>query len=86
MIAGVLQTMRKLTEHLGMASYDPPLGTRAVIGQNWLTRLGSFMNFDISSTVRTTGIRGSPRINSKTKWMSACPGIETRTTRSIPAT
>jgi fatty acid desaturase len=47
MIAGVFQTMRKLTEHLGMASYDPMLGTRTVVGKNWLTRLGSFMNFDI---------------------------------------
>jgi fatty acid desaturase len=46
-LAGVMQTMRKLTEHLGMASYDPLLGTRTVIGKNWMTRLGSFMNFDI---------------------------------------
>jgi fatty acid desaturase len=46
-IAGILQTMRKLTEHLGMASYDPMLGTRTVIGTSWLTRVGSFMNFDI---------------------------------------
>jgi fatty acid desaturase len=47
MIAGVMQTMRKLTEHLGMASYDPMLGTRTVIGSNWITRFGSFLNFDI---------------------------------------
>jgi fatty acid desaturase len=47
MIAGVMQTMRKLTEHLGMASYDPMLGTRTVIGNNWITRFGSFVNFDI---------------------------------------
>jgi fatty acid desaturase len=47
MIAGMMQSMRKLTEHLGMASYDPLLGTRTVIGDNRLTRLGSFMNFDI---------------------------------------
>lgn len=47
MIAGVLQTMRKLTEHLGMTSYDPMLGTRTVVGNNWITRLGSYMNFDI---------------------------------------
>lgn len=46
-IAGMMQTMRKLTEHLGMASYDPMLGTRTVIGKNWITRLGSFVNFDI---------------------------------------
>jgi hypothetical protein len=30
-----------------MRSYDPLLGTRTVIGPNWLTRLGSFLNFDI---------------------------------------
>ena len=46
-IAGMFQTIRKLTEHLGMASYDPMLGTRTVVGRNWITRLGSFMNFDI---------------------------------------
>lgn len=47
LLAGIFQTMRKLTEHLGMASYDPMLGTRTVIGSNWVTRLGSFLNFDI---------------------------------------
>ena len=46
-LAGVMQTMRKLTEHLGMASYDPMLGTRTVVGTNWITRFGSFVNFDI---------------------------------------
>jgi fatty acid desaturase len=47
LIAGVLQSGRKLTEHLGMSSYDPLLGTRTVIGQNWFTQLCSLMNFDI---------------------------------------
>jgi fatty acid desaturase len=46
-LAGILQTMRKLTEHLGMASYDPLLGTRTVVGTGWMTRFASFMNFDI---------------------------------------
>ncbi|HAB14692.1 MAG TPA: fatty acid desaturase [Planctomycetaceae bacterium] len=46
-IAGFLQTMRKFTEHLGMASFDPLLGTRTVRGRNWLTRITSFLNFDI---------------------------------------
>jgi fatty acid desaturase len=46
-IAGVMQSGRKLTEHLGMSSYDPLLGTRTVIGANWLTRLCSQLNFDI---------------------------------------
>jgi fatty acid desaturase len=47
LIAGVFQTMRKLTEHLGMASYDPLCGTRTVIGTGWVTRLASFVNFDV---------------------------------------
>lgn len=47
LIAGSLQTLRKLTEHLGMKSYDPLLGTRTVIGRNPITRLFSFLNFEI---------------------------------------
>lgn len=46
-LAGVLQTARKLTEHLGMSSYDPLVGTRTVIGDNLVTRLFTFLNFDI---------------------------------------
>jgi fatty acid desaturase len=46
-LAGILQTGRKFTEHLGMASFDPLQGTRTVIGTNWLTRLSSFLNFEI---------------------------------------
>ncbi len=46
-LAGMMQTMRKFTEHLGMASFDPLLGTRTVRGRNWLTRITSFLNFDI---------------------------------------
>ena len=45
--AGILQTGRKLTEHLGMASYDPLMGTRTVVGANWFTRFCTWMNFDI---------------------------------------
>lgn len=47
LIAGFLQTLRKLTEHLGMKSYDPLRGTRTVIGGNPITKLFSFLNFDI---------------------------------------
>ena len=47
LLSGMLQTGRKLTEHLGMASYDPLLGTRTVIGRNWFTRFCSLLNFDI---------------------------------------
>ena len=46
-LAGVYQTLRKFTEHLGMRSYDPFLGTRTVIGSNPGTKLCSFFNFDI---------------------------------------
>lgn len=47
LLAGIWQNGRKLTEHLGMASYDPLLGTRTVIGSSPLTRLGTYLNFDI---------------------------------------
>lgn len=46
-LAGIMQTGRKLTEHLGMASYDPLKGTRTVVADNWFTRLCTWMNFDI---------------------------------------
>lgn len=46
-IAGVYQTFRKFTEHLGMKSYDPLLGTRTVIGSGPITKLATFLNFDI---------------------------------------
>lgn len=42
-----LQTGRKLTEHLGMKSYDPILGTRTVVGSNWITRWTTYLQFDI---------------------------------------
>lgn len=45
--AGVFQTGRKLTEHLGMSSSDPLMGTRTVVGRGPLSRLCSFLNFDI---------------------------------------
>ncbi len=47
LVGSVMQTGRKLTEHLGMPSFDPMLGTRTVLGSNWLTRFGTFVNFDI---------------------------------------
>lgn len=46
-LAGVYQNGRKLTEHLGMASYDPLEGTRTVVGANPITRISTFLNFDI---------------------------------------
>ena len=46
-VAGAFNTLRKFTEHLGMASYDPILGTRTVIGSNWITRWCSYFNFEL---------------------------------------
>jgi fatty acid desaturase len=46
-IASFLQTGRKFTEHIGMPSYDPLFGTRTVVGDNWMTKFGTFCNFDI---------------------------------------
>ncbi|MFO1092681.1 MAG: fatty acid desaturase [Planctomycetaceae bacterium] len=46
-LSGMLQSARKLTEHLGMRSYDPMLGTRSVAGEGWITHLCTWLNFDI---------------------------------------
>lgn len=46
-IAAFMQTFRKFTEHLGMASFDPLQGTRTVLPRKWLMRLSSYLNFDI---------------------------------------
>ena len=46
-LAGVFQTFRKFTEHLGMKSYDPLLGTRTVIGTGIVTRVCSYFNYHI---------------------------------------
>jgi hypothetical protein len=46
-IAAFMQTFRKFTEHLGMASFDPLQGTRTVLPRKWLLRASSFLNFDI---------------------------------------
>lgn len=46
-LAAFMQTFRKFTEHLGMASFDPLLGTRTVLPRKWILRLSSFLNFDI---------------------------------------
>ena len=46
-IAGIFQNGRKFTEHLGMSSYDPLKGTRTVIANNPVSRLCTYLNFDI---------------------------------------
>ncbi|MCA9029221.1 MAG: fatty acid desaturase [Planctomycetaceae bacterium] len=45
--AGILQNGRKMTEHLGMSSFDPLQGTRTVVGGNVLARMFSWLNYDI---------------------------------------
>ena len=45
-IASAFNAFRKFTEHWGMASTDPILGTRTVIGDNWVTRMCSDFNFE----------------------------------------
>ena len=47
-IAASFNSFRKLTEHLGMASYDPVEGTRTIIGRHWWTRLLSYFDFELS--------------------------------------
>lgn len=46
-IAAACNGFRKFTEHLGMASTDPILGTRTIIGNNWITRICSYFNFEL---------------------------------------
>lgn len=46
-IAAAFNGFRKFTEHLGMASTDPILGTRTVLGSNWITRTCSYFNFNL---------------------------------------
>jgi len=46
-IASLMQSGRKLTEHLGMASFDPLQGTRTVIGTSLWSRWCTYVNFDI---------------------------------------
>jgi len=47
-ISYMFNTIRKFTEHLGMPSIDPVEGTRTVMGDNFVTRLCSYFNWDIS--------------------------------------
>jgi fatty acid desaturase len=46
-LAAFLQTGRKFTEHLGMKSIDPLLGTRTVVPSATLMKVCSYFNFDI---------------------------------------
>lgn len=47
-LAASANSLRKLTEHLGMASYDPVGGTRTIVGRHWWTRWLSYFDFDLS--------------------------------------
>ncbi len=46
-ISPIFNTVRKFTEHVGLESTDPVLGTRTVLGNNMFTRICSYFNFDI---------------------------------------
>jgi len=46
-IGAAINAIRKFVEHLGMESTDPLLGTRTILGNNWLTRLCSYFNFEL---------------------------------------
>jgi fatty acid desaturase len=48
MLAPGINALRKFTEHLGLASTNPVLGTRTVLGPGWATRIASYFNFDIA--------------------------------------
>lgn len=47
LLAASANSLRKLVEHLGLASYDPVGGTRTIIGAHWWTRLLSYFDFDL---------------------------------------
>ncbi|MBD3671924.1 MAG: fatty acid desaturase [Planctomycetaceae bacterium] len=46
--AAMLNTFRKLIEHVGLPSCQPMLGTRTVQPSNWIARLISYGNFDLN--------------------------------------
>ncbi len=48
LLAGNCNSVRKMTEHLGTRSFDPLQGTRTVIGNNFVTRLLSYFDFDLA--------------------------------------
>jgi len=46
-IAAAINAFRKFVEHIGMESTEPLLGTRTILGDNILTRVCSYFNFDL---------------------------------------
>lgn len=46
-LAGVIQTFRKLTEHLGLPAGDGMAGARTVVDTSWLGRLLAYTSFHI---------------------------------------
>lgn len=46
-VGSILNTLRKFVEHLGLASTDPLLGTRTILGGNLLTRMAAYVNFEL---------------------------------------
>ena len=47
-LASNWNTLRKMTEHVGLASTKPMYGTRTVVQSNPLSRLVSYANFDLN--------------------------------------
>ena len=47
-LAGNVNSLRKMVEHLGTASFDPLLGTRTIVGSNLLTNAFSYFDFDLA--------------------------------------
>lgn len=48
LVAANLNSMRKMIEHVGTCSFDPVHGTRTVIGSSLLTKVVTFLDFDLS--------------------------------------
>ena len=47
-LATMLNGLRKIMDHVGTESIDPVHGTRTIVGQNFITRILSFFNFDLA--------------------------------------
>lgn len=51
-VPAVLATMcngfRKLMDHVGTCSFDPMLGTRTIVGASLMTKVLSYLNFDLA--------------------------------------
>lgn len=46
-LTGVFQTLRKLTEHLGLPAGDPMHGARTILAQDWVGRFAAWTSFHV---------------------------------------